>query len=607
MIRLAGRPGLSVDDAAVAEISGLCGYLPLAIGMMARHLHHHPAWAPADLAADLAAARDRLELMAAESLSVTAAFNLSYEDLTEDQQRLFRRLGLHPGPDIDAYAAAALDGTARPAARRGLEALYDQYLITEPAHGRYRLHDLIREHARAAAARLDPESDRDQATGRLLDYYQHAAALADVLIARQTRTARTDGNIPVAVPALAGRERALAWARAERGNLVACLDQATETGQHARIIAFTTGIAGLLRHDGPWAEAVARHATALRAARRLGDRPGQANALSDLGDMRQLTGDYAGATRDLAEALDIFRDLGDRRGQANALSTLGHVRSAAGAYPDAARDLAEALAGYRDLGDRPGQANALRILGNVRRFTGDYAGATRDLAEALGSYRDLGDRPGQANTLNDLGWVRRLTGDYAGAARDLAEALDIFRDFGNRLGQAQSLNGLGDVRRLTGDYAGATRDLAEALGIFCDLGDRRGQANIFLYLGARRLAADYPGAARDLAEALSIYRDLGDRGGEVEALNEAGTLNRFRGDLRQAGSYHQQALDLARQIGSAWDEAHALAGQGRCALAVGRTTEAEDNLRQALEIFQRIGAAEAADLTAELRDQGWGG
>ena len=120
---------------------------------------------------------------------MAAAFDLSYADLTSDQQRLFRRLGLHPGADIDGYAAAALDGTGLDAARRGLEALYDQCLLTEPAAGRDRMHDLIREHARALAVRIDPGRDRDQATGRLLDYYQHTAARADALITRQTRPA----------------------------------------------------------------------------------------------------------------------------------------------------------------------------------------------------------------------------------------------------------------------------------------------------------------------------------------------------------------------------------------------------------------------------------
>ena len=115
--------------------------------------------------------------MHAENLSVAAAFGLSYADLTAGQRRLFRRLGLHPGPDIDAYAAAALDGTSLDTARRGLEDLYDQHLITEPARGRYRLHDLLREHAHALAAADDPAA-RDAATGRLLDYYLHTARAA---------------------------------------------------------------------------------------------------------------------------------------------------------------------------------------------------------------------------------------------------------------------------------------------------------------------------------------------------------------------------------------------------------------------------------------------
>ncbi len=189
---------------------------------------------------------------------------------TADQQRLFRRLGLHPGTDIDAYAAAALDGTNLGTSRRGLEALYDQYLLSEPAQGRYRMHDLIREHARALAGRDGPQGDLDQATARLLDYYQHAAALADALLARRARTvpAPAAGTLPAAVPALADREQALAWARAERGNLIACLNHATGTGQHAHIIALTAGLAGLLRHDGLWAEALTRHAIALPTPRR---------------------------------------------------------------------------------------------------------------------------------------------------------------------------------------------------------------------------------------------------------------------------------------------------------------------------------------------------
>ena len=93
--------------------------------------------------------------MRAENLSVAAAFDLSYQDLSPGQQRLFRRLGLIPGPTFDAYAAAALDGASLGEARRQLDELYDQHLISEPALGRYQLHDLLREHARALAAADD--------------------------------------------------------------------------------------------------------------------------------------------------------------------------------------------------------------------------------------------------------------------------------------------------------------------------------------------------------------------------------------------------------------------------------------------------------------------
>jgi len=643
LVRLAGRPGLAPDDPAVGEITGLCGYLPLAIGMVARQLHHHPAWTAAGRAAELTAAADRLELMATENLSVAAAFDLSYADLTGQQQRLFRRLGLHPGDSIDGYAAAALDGTGLGAARRGLEALYDQCLLTEPAAGRYRMHDLIREHARALAGRLDPDDDRDQATGRLLDYYQYAAARAHALITLQARPAPAcaDGAVPAAVPVLAGREQALAWARAERGSLLACLDHATAASQHARVTALTAALAGLLHSDGPWPEAITRHTTAVQAARQLGDRLAQANALNDLGHLRRLTSDYPaavqvleqalaiyrdignrlgqanalfdlgpirwltgdhhGGIRDLERALAIYRDLGDRLGQANVLSYLGSGRRLIGDYPGAAQAFMEELAISRDLGDRLGEADALRELGAVRWETGDYPGAGQLVEQALGIFRDLGDKPGQGETLYYLGGIRRQTGDYLAATQLLDQALDILRDLGDRRSQANALCQLADVRLATCDYPAAAQVLAQALGIYRDTGERHAQANVLCQIAiVRRETGDYPAAAQLLDLALGVFRDLGDRANEPWALNEKGTLYRATGDLAQARECHQQALDQARAIASPWTEAQALAGLGRCALAAGQTDEAAEMLRKALGIFQRIGAVEAAGVSAEL-------
>jgi len=602
LVRLAGRPGLYAGDPGVRDITGLCGFLPLAVGMVARQLRHHPAWSAAGRAAELASARDRLRLMETENLSVAAAFDLSYADLAPDQQRLFRLLGLHPGADIDGYAAAALGGISLSAGRRGLDQLYDQYLLIEPAHGRYRLHDLIREHARVLAADLDPEQDRDVSIGRLLDYYQHTATAANARIVRRPNPApAAAAAAPATVRVLDDQEQALAWARAERTSLLACIDHAAANGQHARVIALTAAIGGLLQQDGPWADAAARHSAAVQVARHLGDLLSVANALSDLGHASQLSGDYPAAVQAYQQALSIYRDLGNRLGQANAGLGLGSQRYLIGDNRSSVLALEEALGIFRDLGDRLGQVDALTHLGMARRSASEYPAAVLALEQALGICRDLGDQRGQANTLTFLGDVLQLTGNNPAAARALEEALGIFGETGNRRGQANALSYLGPVLQLTGNYPAAAQALHQALGIYRDLGDPRGQANTLCHLGSMlRLTKDYPAAASALDHALSLFRGLDDRGGAAEGLNERGTLHRCCGELALARNCHHQSLEIAREIDSRWDEGHALAGLGRCALADGRPDQAKTLLRQALQIFRRIGAAEARGVAAEL-------
>ncbi len=597
-VRLAPRAA-DGPDGAVAELAGLAGFLPLAVSLLARVYARHPSWTLADLAAET---RAGLLTLTAEHDSVAAAFELSYRHLPPGQQQFFRRLGLHPGTSTDAYAAAALAGISLREAAGHLDVLHGEGLLTETGHRRYGMHDLIRSYARDLAA-TDPPGSRQQALDRLLDYCQHTAALADRLLARHARTspAPAPQAIPAAVPDLAGRTQALAWARAERASLLACLDQATATGQHARVVALTAATASLLRHDGPWTSAITRHAAAIQAAGRLGDRLAQANALNDLGDVRLLTGDHRGAAEALEKALGIYRDIGHRGGQANALTDLGSMRRVTGDYRGAAEALQKALDIYRDIGNRLGQASSLTYLGDVRQLTGDYRGAAEALQKALDIYRDISHQGGQANALTSLGIVRQLTGDYRGAAEALQKALDIYRDIGNRGGQANALNSLGNVRQLTRDYRGAAEVQEEALAIYRDIGGRGGQANALTSLGiVRQLTGDYRGAAEALQEALDISRDISYRHGEAEILNETGALYRVRGDPTPAAKYHRQALNLSREIASPRDEACALAGLGRCALALGRTGDAAQYLRQARDIFQRISAAEAADVAAEL-------
>ena len=600
LTRLAGRPDLDPGDAGVGEITRLCGYLPLAIGMLARQLAHHPAWTAAGLAADLAAAGGRLELMAAENLSVAAAFGLSYKDLTAGQRRLFRRLGLHPGPDIDAYAAAALDDTSLAAARRRLEALYGQHLITEPARGRYRLHDLLREHARALAG-ADDLAARDAATGRLLDYYLHTARAAGQHIP-PSFTAE-DPAPPASAPPMSTPRQAAAWLEAERANLHAAAGYSAASGRPLHAVLIPAAMAGFLDARGYWDQGLVLHQAALAAARQAGDRPGQAHALLLLSVTQMMTEDPLAAAAAQRQALELYRDLGDQAGQAAALTAIGFLHMTTDHYPDAAAAQRQALELFRDLGHRRGQGDALNGLGTVHRYTGDYPAAAACHRQALEIYRDLGDQRGQGHALLYLGAVQRLTGDYPAAAAALRQALELSRDPSEPFFQATALTELAAVQRLTGDYPAAAADSRQALSLFRDLRDLRSQAYALNELGlVQQLTGDYPAAAASHQQALQLSRDVGNRLGQAEALNSLGELSSRTGASRQARDHHAQALAIARDLGTLPDEARALEGIGDSHLHDSHASQGTACLQQALAIYQRIGSPAARRVQQTLHD-----
>jgi tetratricopeptide (TPR) repeat protein/transcriptional regulator with XRE-family HTH domain len=559
LLQLAGREGLSQGDPAMAQITKLCGYLPLAVAMLARQLHHHPAWSPASLAADLSAAHDhRLDLLYTENVSVAAAFDLSYRDLEPDEQRMFRRLGLHPGTDIDAYAAAALDGVSLAVARRHLEALYDHHLLTETAPRRYRLHDLIHEHARALAA-TDRKADRDAATERMLNYYLHTLCTASRQVARRQPPITVEP--PAAWPELPDRPAAMAWLDAERLNLHAAADCAIASGHPAYTIAISGVMHGYLCGQGHWNQALVLHRTALDAIRQCDDLAAEPRALIGLSIIQRLTGDTPAALAGLSRALELSRALGDRPMEAAALNELGVTQHMAG-DPAAVTTLSQALMAFRDLDDQSGEAAALNDLALAQLETGEVEAAGLGLARALDLHRRLADTFWEANALNNIGVVQRLQRDYQAAAASHAQALQLYRELGGVLGQANALHNTGIVQHLTGDCAGA---------------------------------------AASHAQALELYRDLGDRQGEAKALNSLGEAELGLA-AADAKARHEQALQIAVTIGVPLEEARAREGIGRSELYCGRPAEAAVWLRQAMDLYKEIGSPHAARVAAALRD-----
>jgi tetratricopeptide (TPR) repeat protein len=525
LVRLAGRPGIRADDEALARIARLCGYLPLAVSLAAGQFKHHRVWTLDDLARHLESADDGL---AAGSGSVAASFSLSYGNLPADQQQLFRRLGMHPGTDIDDYTAAALNDTGLRATRHLLDELYSYNLIDEPASGRYRFHDLIASYARALAAE-DLPTERDLTLTRLLDYYLYTTRAAMRHLNRRRPVAQPGEAVKASAvsPRLLSRDLAAAWMDAERINLQAAASYAAVNRLPEHAIALSAAIHGYLRTQGPWDQGVSLHTVAVIAARQVGDPLAQAGALNDLGVMQRLTGNYPAAAASLRQALDLYRAHGDKRGEARALNDVGILQQSTGDYPAALASQIQAQAMCRDLGDHHGEATATNYLGIVQRMIGDYVTAAASHDRALHLYRDCGDRTGEANTLTCLGIVQRQTGDYTGAAASHVQALEIHSELGNILGMANALN-----------YLGA----------------------------AQHLARNYPAAAASQAQSLELYRRLGDRLGEAEVLNSMGELSLASGSPATARHHHEQALASATDIGSALQQERATEGIDRSQL-----------------------------------------
>jgi tetratricopeptide (TPR) repeat protein/transcriptional regulator with XRE-family HTH domain len=598
---LAARPGLHAGDAAVGEIARLCGYLPLAIGMLASQLRHHPAWTAAMLAASLTAARDQLAMMHAEDLSVAAAFDLSYADLTAGTQRLFRRLGLILGADFDARAAAALDDTSLDTARRHLDELYDQHLLTEPAPGRYVLHDLLREYAQILAAADDPAESR-AATGRLLDYYLHTTLAAGQHIVSSYLDV---GSLPPArppkyAPPLSTPEQATAWLEAERANLHATADYAAAHELSLYAMLIPAAMANFLVIRGYWDQAVALHQIALAAARQAGDRPGQARALMLLWGMHSV-GDTTAAVAVAGQALELFRDLGDRPGQGDAINSLGYTHARTGEYRAAVTCHQQALELFRDIGDLRGQADALLGLSRAYWPAADYPAARACAERALELFRDLGHQRGPADALTELSIIQRLTGDYRAAAASHQQALGLYRDLGDRFGQAFALNQIGTLQRLAGDYPAAAATQQQALQLSRDLDVRPFKGWALSEVGRiQQLTGDYPAAAASYQEALRLLRDDGDRWGQADVLNDLGELAGRTAATGQARDHHNRALAIAAEIGAPLQQARALEGIGHCYLQDGNPGQATAPLRRALAIYQNIGSPKARHVEETL-------
>jgi DNA-binding SARP family transcriptional activator/tetratricopeptide (TPR) repeat protein len=471
---LAGRigyPRVKAEPVAVTRIVERCGRLPLALAIVAARVATR-ADRLAAFADELTAVESRLDALDSgdEATRIRAVFSWSYASVSTGAARVFRLLGLCPGPDVSLSALASLCDQPVATVRVLLAELSQVHLVGEPSSGRFNLHDLLRAYAIEQARCEDTAAVRHDATERLLDHYLHMAHLAGRLTNPHREPVTLAAASPgVVIDPLSGHADAMRWLAVERGTLLSVLEHTAANGWHAHTWQLGWTVADYLYRRGHWHDQVTAGCAAVTAAERAAGPIVEARAHRSLARAYVQLADYERARTHLCRAMHLIDDDADPAGQADAHHVLSWVMERRGHHDDAFTHAGHALALYRVAEDRAGEANTLNTIGWFHTQLGDHRQALTFCRKALRLHRRLGHREGQATTLRNIGHAHHQLGDHRRAIVCCQHSLTLFREVQNRYYEGHVLAIVGDTHDALGDRGAAETAWRQALTVLDDL------------------------------------------------------------------------------------------------------------------------------------------
>jgi DNA-binding SARP family transcriptional activator/tetratricopeptide (TPR) repeat protein len=469
LTRRLGEARVAGEPEAVGDIIAACARLPLALTIAASRAATSPGFPLAAVAAELGEACCALDPFDGgdHATDVRAVFSWSYRALSPDAARLFRLLGLHPGPDIPVAAAASLAAVPLSRARMLLAELTRAHLLAEPDPGRYALHDLLRAYAGELASAQECPADRDAAVHRLLDHCLHTASNAAALI-DTCQSMELDEPLPGAIAGEhAAAEEALHWSDEERATLLAAVYLAADAGLDAHCWRLAWTLTTFLGRQGFSQDQISTLQTGLAAARRSGDAAGQAHALIGLGRGYARAGRLHDAERQYRDGLRLFDGIGGHFTiRATAHSGLAWLAEHWQRPADALSHSLRALELYRAAGNERAQLLVLNDVGYAHALLGDYEQALSCCERALAAGEAFGEDDWVKATLHSLGYIHHQLGHYEPAIAYYNRSIEYCRELADRYDEAETLVNLGDVYDSAGDLLTARSAWTQALQIF---------------------------------------------------------------------------------------------------------------------------------------------
>ncbi|KAA6223629.1 tetratricopeptide repeat protein [Streptomyces albofaciens JCM 4342] len=464
-----GAERVAAEPEAVREFLACCAGLPLALSIVAARATAHPGFPLSVLAEELRDHTTRLdELDAGEiPLNLRAAFSSSYHALSPEAAVLLGLLGLAPGPDISLPAAASLAGLPKARVRALLRELETAHLVSQPAPGRYRLHDLIRLYACDQAHRHQAEGRRDGALRRLVEFYLHTAYAADQLLDPHRESVVLDppaeGCLSHPLPDEAG---ALAWLDAEHPCVMAAQRLAVERQWHTLVWQLAPTLHTYHWRRGRLPDQVAVARAGLTAALCLGDPAIEAPAHRLLAESCALAGRHTEALEHLNEALTLAESSHDLPSQAHTHRVLGWAWGQQGRIGPALDHATRSLGLFQTIGDEEWEARGLNQSAWYSAQLGHYEQAAAYGDKALLLHRRHGNGNGEALSLSVHAYLGLRTGRYTDVLENGRRALTLFREIGNTFHEALLLEGIGQAHAALGQAAEAGEAWRQALELY---------------------------------------------------------------------------------------------------------------------------------------------
>ncbi|MGV9214272.1 BTAD domain-containing putative transcriptional regulator [Micromonospora sp. RB23] len=465
-----GAARVAADSAAVDRLIARCAGLPLALALVAARVATHPDLDLRTLADELDVAVGSTEAPAETEAGrgVHVVFVWTYRTLSPAAARLFRLLGLSPGPDVDELAVAHLAALDLPTTRTLLNELKDAQMVSEHKLTRLSLHELLRGYAMDLVHAVDSAQERSAAVRRLLIHYVTSSRRAAILLERHLSQDAVEGP-DAGFPRITTAREAVEWFTAEHAMLLDIVRRAGDEGHDASLCSLARSLMEYFNRQGHWRDQINTQRLALDAARRLGDRRAMGQAHRGIGVAHAWLGQYDDAYTHSRSALDLACEVGSTSDQAQAHLALARVFERQDRHREALDHDQAALMLAEIANDRLAHAVSLNNVGWSLAMLEQYEAAKDHCSRALVVLREVGDPSGQAATWDSLGYINHQLRHSAEAIECYRHAIRLNREAGNRYAEADSQHHLGNTLMALGDFAGAKGCWQQAVVILDEL------------------------------------------------------------------------------------------------------------------------------------------